>query len=387
MSQPLGHAAGVDAAMSRAVDLAARALGRTSPNPVVGCVVLDADGRVAGEGLHEFAGGPHAEVNALREAGERARGGTAVVTLEPCRHTGRTGPCTQALLDAGVARVVIAVPDPTGPAGGGAQELRDAGVEVLVGTGREAAEHVNRAWLHAMALARPHVTWKLAATLDGRTAAADGTSRWITGPEARAEVHRLRARSDAVLVGGGTLRADDPHLAVREVTDAVQPLRVVLDSTAGIPLSARVLDDAAPTLVVVAEGADTDHLVAAGVDVLAVRRATLPAHGSRSARTGALGDPAGVGGLDLAAVLAALHGRGIRSVLLEGGAHLAGSFVAADLVDEVVAHVAPVLLGNGSPVLQDADITTITEALRLTTTDVTRLGDDVAITATVRRDH
>ncbi|WP_277452497.1 bifunctional diaminohydroxyphosphoribosylaminopyrimidine deaminase/5-amino-6-(5-phosphoribosylamino)uracil reductase RibD [Janibacter sp. DB-40] len=387
MSQPLGHAAEVDAAMSRAVDLAARALGRTSPNPVVGCVVLDADGRVAGEGLHERAGGPHAEVNALREAGERARGGTAVVTLEPCRHTGRTGPCTQALLAAGVARVVIAVPDPTATAGGGAQELRDAGVEVLVGAGREAAEHVNRAWLHAMAHARPHVTWKLAATLDGRTAASDGTSRWITGPEARAEVHRLRARSDAVLVGGGTLRADDPHLAVRDVADAVQPLRVVLDSTAGIPLTARVLDDAAPTLVVVAEGADTDHLLAAGVDVLAVRRAPLPAHDSPSARTGAPGLPAGDGGLDLPAVLAALHERGVRSVLLEGGAHLAGSFVAADLVDEVVAHVAPVLLGSGSAVLQDAGITTITEALRLTTTDVTRLGDDVAITATVRRDH
>lgn len=367
MSQPVGHAAEVDAAMARAVDLAARALGRTSPNPVVGCVVLDADGRVVGEGFHESAGGPHAEVNALREAGERARGGTAVVTLEPCRHTGRTGPCTRALLDAGVARVVIAVPDPTATAGGGAQELRDAGVEVQVGAGREAAERVNRAWLHAMTLARPHVTWKLAATLDGRTAAEDGTSRWITGPEARAEVHRLRARCDAVLVGGGTLRTDDPHLAVRDVADAVQPLRVVLDSAAAIPLSARVLDDAAPTLVVVAEGADTATLVAAGVDVLAVPRTDT--------------------GLDLAAVLAALHERGIRSVLLEGGAHLAGSFVAADLVDEVVAHVAPTLLGNGRPVLQDAGITTITEALHLTTTDVTRLGDDVAITAIVRRDH
>lgn len=366
MSQPVGHAAEVDAAMSRAVDLAARALGRTSPNPVVGCVVLDADGRVAGEGLHESAGGPHAEVNALRDAGERARGGTAVVTLEPCRHTGRTGPCTQALLDAGVARVVVAVPDPTA-AGGGVRELRDAGVEVLVGTGRAAAEHVNRAWLHAMVHARPRVTWKLAATLDGRTAAVDGSSRWITGPEARAEVHRLRARCDAVLVGGGTLRADDPHLAVRDVAGAVQPLRVVLDSTGAIHLTARVLDDAAPTLVVVAEGVDTAHLVAAGVDVLAVPR------------TGS--------GLDLAAVLAALHERGIRSVLLEGGAHLAGSFVAADLVDEVVAHVAPALLGSGRPVLQDAGIATITEALRLTTTDVTRLGDDVAITATVRRDH
>ncbi|WP_338748401.1 bifunctional diaminohydroxyphosphoribosylaminopyrimidine deaminase/5-amino-6-(5-phosphoribosylamino)uracil reductase RibD [Janibacter alittae] len=366
MSQPVGHAAEVDAAMSRAVGLAARALGRTSPNPVVGCVLLDVDGRVVGEGLHESAGGPHAEVNALRAAGESARGGTAVVTLEPCRHTGRTGPCTRALLDAGVARVVIAVPDPTAVAGGGAQELREAGVEVLVGVGGDAAAHVNRAWLHAMTLDRPFVTWKLAATLDGRTAAADGTSRWITGPQARAEVHRLRARCDAVVVGAATLRADDPHLAARDLTDVVQPLRVVLDSGAGISLTARVLDEAAPTLVVVADDATTDHLIAADIDVVAVPRTDA--------------------GLDLAAVLAALHERGIRSVLLEGGAHLAGSFVAADLVDEVVAHLAPALLGDGRPVLQGAGITTITEALRLTTTDVTRLGDDVAITATVRRD-
>lgn len=354
------------AAMSRAVDLAARALGRTSPNPVVGCVVLDRDGAVVGEGFHESAGGPHAEVAALRAAGERARAGTAVVSLEPCRHTGRTGPCTQALLDAGIARVVVAVPDPTATAGGGAQVLRDAGVEVLVGVGAEDAEHVNRAWLHAMRHGRPFVTWKLAATLDGRTAAADGTSRWITGAAARSEVHRLRARCDAVLVGGGTLRADDPHLAVRDVLGAVQPLRVVLDSAAGIALTARVLDDAAPTLVVVAEGSDAGHLVAAGVDVLAVPRTNT--------------------GLDLTAVLVALHERGVRSVLLEGGATLAGSFVAADLVDEVVAHLAPALLGAGRPVLGDAGITTITEALRLTTTDVTRLGDDIAVTATVRRD-
>lgn len=354
------------AAMSRAVDLAARALGRTSPNPVVGCVVLDRDGAVVGEGFHESAGGPHAEVAALRAAGERARAGTAVVSLEPCRHTGRTGPCTQALLDAGIARVVVAVPDPTATAGGGAQVLRDAGVEVLVGVGAEDAEHVNRAWLHAMRHGRPFVTWKLAATLDGRTAAADGTSRWITGAAARSEVHRLRARCDAVLVGGGTLRADDPHLAVRDVPGAVQPLRVVLDSAAGIALTARVLDDAAPTLVVVAEGSDAGHLVAAGVDVLAVPRTNT--------------------GLDLTAVLVALHERGVRSVLLEGGATLAGSFVAADLVDEVVAHLAPALLGAGRPVLGDAGITTITEALRLTTTDVTRLGDDIAVTATVRRD-
>lgn len=363
MSQPTD----LEAAMTRAIDLAARGLGRTAPNPVVGCVVLDPSGAVVGEGFHERAGGPHAEVRALADAGDRARGGTAVVTLEPCRHTGRTGPCTQALLDAGVARVVVAVPDPTATAGGGADLLRSAGVEVVEGVGREAAAHGNRAWLHAMVHDRPFITWKLAATLDGRTAAADGTSRWITGPDARAAVHRLRAERDAVLVGTGTLRADDPHLAARDIPGATQPLRVVLDARGELPLTSRVLDDAAPTLVVVAEGTATDHLAAAGVDVLAVPRTAS--------------------GLDMVALLEALHERGVRSVLLEGGAHLAGAFVAADLVDEVVAHLAPALLGSGRSVLEDAGITTITEALRLTTTAVHRLGDDVAITASVRRDH
>ena len=363
MQQPVT----IESAMTRAVELAARGLGRTAPNPVVGCVVLDAAGAVVGEGWHSRAGGPHAEVEALAAAGDAARGGTAVVTLEPCRHTGRTGPCTSALLAAGVARVVVAVPDPTETAGGGADLLRRNGVEVVEGVGREAAEHGNRAWLHGVRTGRPWVTWKLATTLDGRTSAADGTSRWITGATARAAVHRLRAERDAVLVGAGTLRADDPHLAVRGLDDVTQPLRVVLDPRAEIALTARVLDDVAPTLVVVAEDADATRLTAAGVDVLAL--------------------PVGERGLDLAALLAALHGRGVHSVLLEGGAHLAASAVAADLVDEVVAHIAPALLGAGSPVLADAGITTITEALRLTTTDVARLGDDVAVTATVRRER
>lgn len=363
MSQPVD----LEVAMRRAVELAARGLGRTSPNPVVGCVVLDTTGRLAGEGFHERAGGPHAEVIALTDAGDRARGGTAVVTLEPCRHTGRTGPCTDALIEAGVTRVIIAVADPSATAGGGAELLRRNGIDVVEGIGQDAAAHVNRAWLHAAGVGRPFVTWKLAATLDGRTAAADGTSRWITGPEARAAVHRLRAERDAVVVGTGTLRADDPHLAVRDLPGAPQPLRVVVDAAAEIPLTARVLDEAADSLVVVADDADTSRLVDGGIDTLPVPRSST--------------------GLDLGAVLAGLHDRGIRSVLVEGGARLAGSFVAEHLVDEVVAHVAPVLLGSGRAALEDAGITTITEALRLTTTDVTRLGDDVAVTASVRRDH
>ncbi|MFI7701020.1 bifunctional diaminohydroxyphosphoribosylaminopyrimidine deaminase/5-amino-6-(5-phosphoribosylamino)uracil reductase RibD [Nonomuraea sp. NPDC049480] len=207
--------------MARAVELAGRGHGTTSPNPVVGCVVLDSAGAVAGEGFHAYAGGPHAEVVALAQAGERARGGTAYVTLEPCDHTGRTGPCTLALLDAGIARVVVAVADPNPKAAGGAVRLRAAGVSVTIGVLTGAAERVNEEWLTYARLGRSHVTWKFAATLDGRSAAEDGTSQWITSPEARADVHRLRAASDAIVAGVGTILADDARLTARPVPAAV----------------------------------------------------------------------------------------------------------------------------------------------------------------------
>ncbi|MFF4321656.1 bifunctional diaminohydroxyphosphoribosylaminopyrimidine deaminase/5-amino-6-(5-phosphoribosylamino)uracil reductase RibD [Streptomyces sp. NPDC001568] len=346
--------------MRRAIGLAARGLGSTSPNPVVGCVITDPAGNVVGEGWHQRAGGPHAEVNALRAAGDAARGGTAYVTLEPCNHTGRTGPCAQALIDAGVSRVVYAVADPNPQASGGGATLRAAGIDTGAGLLADEAEEGNAAWLTSVRLGRPHVLWKYAATLDGRTAAADGTSRWITCAESRADVHRLRAEADAVVVGAGTLRADDPHLAVRGVEGAVQPLRVVLDTHAGVRPTARVLDDAAPTLIAVGKDADTDHLP--GVDLV-----RLP-HDER--------------GLSIEALLAELHGRGVRSVLLEGGSTLAGAFVAAGAVDKVVGYLAPVLLGAGPAALADAGITTITEALRLTLTGTTRLGTDIRITAT-----
>ncbi|MFE6128952.1 bifunctional diaminohydroxyphosphoribosylaminopyrimidine deaminase/5-amino-6-(5-phosphoribosylamino)uracil reductase RibD, partial [Streptomyces sp. NPDC056437] len=219
-------------AMGRAITLAARGLGSTSPNPVVGCVITDASGRIVGEGYHQRAGGPHAEVHALRDAGEGARGGTAYVTLEPCNHTGRTGPCSQALVDAGIGRVVYAVADPNPQATGGGDTLRAAGIPAEAGLLAEEAAAGNTAWLTAMRRGRPFVRWKYAATLDGRIAAADRTSRWITSPEARADVHRLRAEADAVVVGSGTARADDPHLAVRGIEGATQPLRVVLDTEA-----------------------------------------------------------------------------------------------------------------------------------------------------------
>lgn len=355
--------------MRRAVGLAALGLGSTSPNPVVGCVVLDAAGRIAGEGWHQRAGGPHAEVHALRAAGGRARGGTAVVTLEPCNHTGRTGPCARALVDAGIARVVYAVGDPDPTATGGAATLRAAGVEVEGGLLADLAAEGNEAWLASLRLGRPFVVWKYAATLDGRIAAADGSSRWITGPEARADVHRLRAGADAVIVGSGTLRADDPHLAVRSAAlpYAAQPLRVAVDTEALLRPGARVLDDAAPTLVAVAEDADAAHLEGtAGTDVLRLPRAAAGR------------------GLDLPELLAALHARGVRSVLLEGGPTLAGAFVAAGLVDKVVGYIAPALLGAGPAVLGPAGITAITGALRLDVTGTETVGTDLRVTARPR---
>jgi diaminohydroxyphosphoribosylaminopyrimidine deaminase/5-amino-6-(5-phosphoribosylamino)uracil reductase len=347
-------------AMRRAISLAARGLGGTNPNPVVGAVVLDPEGRPVGEGWHRRAGGPHAEIEALTAAAAAAQGGTIVVTLEPCRHTGRTGPCTQAIAAAGVRRVVYAVADPNTEAGGGATELREAGLQVEGGVLAEEAERDNAAWLLAHRRRRPHLTWKYAATLDGRTAAADGSSRWITGRESRADVHRERALSDAVVVGIGTVLADDTLLTVRDFPAPRQPMRVVVDGAARTPPSARILDASAVTLVAVGTDA-ADRRVAAlqdrGAEVV-----RLPRRGAR---------------LDLTALLAALHERGVNLVLVEGGATLAASFVRERLVDRVVGYHAPALLGSGPPVLGDAGIGTIADALRLQVSEVRRLGDDV----------
>ncbi|MCO6005766.1 bifunctional diaminohydroxyphosphoribosylaminopyrimidine deaminase/5-amino-6-(5-phosphoribosylamino)uracil reductase RibD [Actinoallomurus purpureus] len=356
-------------AMRRALALAARAQGETSPNPVVGCVVLDPAGDVAGEGYHPYAGGPHAEVVALREAAGRAQGGTLVVTLEPCDHQGRTGPCTRAIIDAGVRRVVYAVADPHPVAGGGARRLAEAGIEVEAGLLADEAERGNAEWLTRTRLNRPHVTWKFAATLDGRSAAADGTSQWITGPEARHDVHELRARCDAIVAGVGTVLADDPRLTVRGVRrhdhrrTPRRPLRVVVDTSARTPPTGRVLDDEAPTLIAVAEDADTTAL---------------------EGRAAVVRLPRGDGGLDLAALLTELRDRQIVSVLLEGGPTLAGSFLAAGLVDRVVAYLAPTLLGAGPAALGAAGVGTLAEAHRLHIDDVTRIGADLRVTAVGR---
>jgi diaminohydroxyphosphoribosylaminopyrimidine deaminase/5-amino-6-(5-phosphoribosylamino)uracil reductase len=351
-------------ALRRALRLSRRALGTTSPNPPVGAVVLDQSGEVVGEGWTRPPGGPHAEVVALAEAGERARGGTVVVTLEPCRHTGRTGPCTDALLAAGVARVVVGCPDPTAEAGGGARLLREAGVPVVTGVLRqEVARGPLEAWLTSRALGRPFVTWKYAATLDGRSAAADGSSRWITSAASRRDVHRLRAECDAVLAGVGTVLRDDPALDARPDLQAAagpQPLRVLLDTHARTPVTARALRGPRPALVVT--GPRTDDADCGYPDSLAVP----------------LG---GDGHVDLPAVLSALQEqRGVVSVLLEGGPTLAAAFVRARLVDRVVAYVAPALVGAGPAALAEIGVGTIAGALRLRLDDITRTGSDVRLT-------
>jgi diaminohydroxyphosphoribosylaminopyrimidine deaminase/5-amino-6-(5-phosphoribosylamino)uracil reductase len=282
-------------------------------------------------------------VVALAAAGIRAKGGTAVVTLEPCAHTGRTGPCAAALVAAGIARVVYAVDDPNPEAAGGADKLRAAGIEVLGGvSATEAADGALRPWLHAIRTGRPYVTWKYASTLDGRVAAADLTSQWITAPAARADVHKLRGLVDAIVVGSGTVLADDPHLTVRDADLLArhQPLRVVLDRRHRVPEDARVLDGAAETLL-----------------------------------------------LDTAApqfALKGLYDRGVRHVLLEGGPTLAGAFVEARCVDEVVAYLAPLLLGAGPTALGDAGIGTLADAATLEIETVSRLGPDIRIVARPR---
>lgn len=340
----------IDVAMLRAVALAAEGLGATSPNPSVGAVILDASGVAVGEGHTAPAGGPHAEVRALTVAGDRARGGTAVVTLEPCNHTGRTPPCVDALIAAGIARVVVAVRDPNPLAAGGIEALRAAGVQVDVGVRADEAAHGLRFWLSAVRRGRPYVIWKYASTLDGRSAAADGSSQWITSEAARADVHRLRGTVDAIIAGVGTVIADDAQLTVRGTGRERRPLRVVVDSSGRTPENARVRDDAAPTWIATAAdvGADRD------------------------------------GRVDVQSLLKHLYARGVRAALVEGGPKLAGAFVAAGLVDEVVGYVAPTLLGAGRAALGDAGIGRLADAFQLELTDVTRLGPDVRLTAVVK---
>ncbi|MEX0913713.1 MAG: bifunctional diaminohydroxyphosphoribosylaminopyrimidine deaminase/5-amino-6-(5-phosphoribosylamino)uracil reductase RibD [Demequina sp.] len=323
--------------MRRAVSLAA--LGPVpGPNPRVGCVLTDAHGRVIGEGYHRGAGTAHAEVAALEDAhgrGEDARGAVAYVTLEPCAHAGRTGPCAVALIEAGVARVCYAVADPGLASGGGAAQLAEAGVEVELHQ-LDDATALNRRWVHAVSKGRPYVIAKWAATLDGRTAAADGTSVWITGEQARDHTHQERAVIDALLVGTGTVISDDPQLSARPqgVTAPHQPLRVVM-------------------------GHRATPAAAVWRDANAVHCDTHDPH----------------------EVMATLTAREVRTVMVEGGATVMSAFVRAGLVDEIHAYIAPVLLGAGPSVIQDVGIDTMSHALRSDSVTVTPLGVDTLVTA------
>lgn len=323
------------AAMAQAVELASAVVADFGPNPRVGCVLLDSDGAVISQGAHHGAGEPHAEVVALHNAGERAQGATAVVTLEPCSHTGRTGPCTEALVSAGVRRVVFAAVDPNPAAAGGAQVLRNAGLEVEFDATNAAALELNRRWSVAVRRGRPFVTLKIASSLDGRIAAADGTSRWITGEPAREQVHSMRSDVDAVVVGTGTALADDPALTDRRPGATRQPRGVVIG---------------------LRELPATHQLCKSGALMLATR--------------------------DLAGAMTDLFDRGIRSVLVEGGPTLATSLIRESLVDELVWYVAPVLLGEGRHAVADLGITTIDDASRWQRNRVTSVGDDVRIDLT-----
>ena len=353
-------------AMCRAVELAGSRLGLTGANPTVGCVVLDREQRVVGEGLHLRAGEAHAEVAALAQAGRRARGGTAVVTLEPCNHTGRTGPCAEALRAAGVGRVVYAVADPNPAAAGGAATLAAAGVDVAGGLLTAEAGWANRFWLTNATRSRPWVSWKFGSTLDGRIAARDGSSRWITSEAARTDAHRLRSRHDAILVGAGTVRADDPQLGVRHGVDGAAPTRVVVASgTDGLPVGARVLDGSVRTVVVVP--------AVAGATAAPVLR--------DAPDTEVLTVDAVDGRVEPEALLSALFDLGIGSVLVEGGPLTAAGLLAAGCVDELVGYIAPALLGAGPAAVGDIGADTIGEALRWEFRECALVGPDLRVSA------
>jgi diaminohydroxyphosphoribosylaminopyrimidine deaminase/5-amino-6-(5-phosphoribosylamino)uracil reductase len=358
--------------MDRALRLAERGIGLTSPNPVVGAVLVR-DERVTGEGAHLRAGGQHAEVIALEQAGPRARGATCYVTLEPCAHAGRTPPCVDALLQAGVARVVAACRDPFPRVNGrGLGRLEAAGVAVTLGVREAEARAQNRAFLRAVATGRPHVTLKAAMTLDGRIAASDGESRWITGESARLEAHRLRFAADAVLVGIGTVLADDPRLTVRHPElPAKEPLRVVVDSRLRMPPGARVLRGARAERTVVACVGPAPAGPAAALRAAGARVLELPAVGERVA---------------LDALLARLRELDVLAVLVEGGGELAGALAEAGLVDRVAFFVAPRLLGGrDAPGPLGGRGRPLKDALALAHVVTRRLGDDLLVEADVAR--
>lgn len=336
--------------MTRALELARLAEGRVSPRPPVGCVIVAGDD-IAGEGFSRDGAGRHAEIFALQAAGDRARGATCYTTLEPCVKW-----CSPALIDAGIARVVVAATDPNPAVNGrGARMLRDAGVEITTGVLQAQASALIEPFTKWITTGLPFVTLKLAASLDGKVAAADGTSRWITGEESRAEVHDLRRRVDAVIVGSGTVVADDPALTFRTPgLQGDQPLRVVFDSSGRAPAAAQIFDGSVPAVVVTVDGT-----AVAGTDVIRVPRSE--------------------GGVDVVEALRALGGRGLCHVLVEAGPTLSASLVEAGAVDRVILYLAPKIIGGDAPGLFATGAKTLAEAWGLRIESVSRVGEDLRI--------
>jgi diaminohydroxyphosphoribosylaminopyrimidine deaminase/5-amino-6-(5-phosphoribosylamino)uracil reductase len=351
--------------MARAIQLAARGMYTTDPNPRVGCVIVK-DDRVIGEGWHERVGEAHAEVHALQQAGEQAKGATAYVSLEPCCHHGKTPPCSDALIAAQLGRVVVAMQDPNPQvAGNGMRQLTEAGIQVELGLLEAQAKALNPGFIQRMQTRRPYVRNKLAMSLDGRTAMADGESKWITDEAARQDVQRLRARSSAILTGVGTVLADDPALTVRLPETERQPLRVIVDTNLSTPLTARLLQEPGQTLIMTANADEDLHeaLRQVGAEVVQI---------SSDGQA-----------IDLHVVLEKLAERNINEVLLETGATLSGAMLEAKLIDEMVIYMAPLLMGdNARGLYRLPHLHHMVDRIELEIRDVRPLGKDLRITAT-----
>jgi diaminohydroxyphosphoribosylaminopyrimidine deaminase/5-amino-6-(5-phosphoribosylamino)uracil reductase len=360
--------------MRRALDLAVNGLGLAAPNPMVGAVVVSR-GQIVGEGWHEGPGTPHAEIHALRSAGEGARGATLYVTLEPCSHVGRTPPCAPAVRDAGIVRVVAGVRDPNPLVdGAGLRLLEASGIEVTTGVLEDKATDLIAGFAKHVRTGLPLVTLKMAASLDGKTAARDGSSRWITGEEARIDVHRLRAASDAIVIGSGTAMMDDPSLTVRlDGYRGRAPLRVLVDGRGRVPARGNLFDGSAPTLVATTDAAPldvTDEWERAGAEVLSF-------------------EPSIHGGVPLVPLVEALGKRDIQRVLIEGGATLAWAGIEAGIVDRIVFYLAPKLIGGAEApgLLGGSGVNDISEALVASIHSVDRIGEDLKVVADVHRDR
>ena len=359
--------------MSHALRLAKRGIYTTRPNPNVGCVITNAHGNIVGEGYHRRAGGPHAEIIALEQAGEHAKHGTAYVTLEPCCHQGKTGPCTQALLKAGIKKVVIAMRDPKPlVAGKGIGSLKQHGIDVVENLLCEQARMVNRGFIKRMTTGMPWVTLKVASSLDGRTALNNGKSKWITSEQARLDVQKIRARQDAIMSGIGTVLADDPSLNVRidsaelNIDEAlIQPIRIVADPELKMPTDAKMLGLPGTTLIFTDDRLSTDKF--AEIESCEV-----------------IGVHSDQGKLDMKSILKQLAALEINSVLVESGATLLGALINAKLADELIYYSAPILMGSHSRGMFDTnEITNMDECITLEHQDIRQIGNDIRITSLI----